>query len=167
VEKVTNIVIESDGKSATLREIFERMNTKIEILKDKDHRIGHSYLMFFPDDEDENGKECIFDDETIKIEDSKENKLFKNLKEAWYGDIIPLLQEYFYNEWDKLKEILGEDFINREDKKIIIGNEDLLGFEDDAPIWEIEDFKDGDKFNQDGFLDALINLMKKQKESNE
>lgn len=122
-----------------LPEIFEVMNQKIEILKDRDHRIGHSYLM----DREDHPMKTIDD-----------------LRKVWYGDIIPLLQEYFYNEWDKLEEILGEDFIKSDDKKSLIKNSDLLGFEDNAPIWEIEDFKDDDgEFDTSRFKSALLKMV--------
>jgi len=70
-------------------EIIEKtltiLNKRIEVLLDKDHTIGHSYFLNIS-------------------EDDSENDLFR----VWYGKIIPLLKEYFYNDWDKLRQVLGE-----------------------------------------------------------
>lgn len=49
---------------------------------DRDHQIGHSYFM--------------------KIKNKEE------LKSVWYDEIVPLLQEYFYNDREKLENVLGE-----------------------------------------------------------
>jgi 5-methylcytosine-specific restriction protein B len=62
--------------------IFSNLNKRIEVLIDRDHTIGHSYFL--------NLKNSAM------------------LYELWYKKIIPLLQEYFYNDWDKLKLVLGE-----------------------------------------------------------
>jgi len=53
---------------------------------DRDHLIGHSYF--------------------LKIY-SADNQL-EELYQVWYRELIPLLQEYFYNRWDKLAILLGE-----------------------------------------------------------
>ena len=66
-----------------LGKLLQELNKKIEIMIDRDHQIGHSYLL----NVQENSKE--------------------SLKEIWYEKIIPLLQEYFYNDWEKLEQILG------------------------------------------------------------
>jgi hypothetical protein len=50
--------------------------------KDRDHQIGHAYFIDVSD-------ELSF------------NQRFRN-------KIIPLLQEYFYNDWDGLRYVLGE-----------------------------------------------------------
>ena len=60
--------------------LFELLNQRISVLSDRDHQIGHSYFM---------------------------NK-DKSLKEIWYDSIMPLLNEYFYGDWDKLQAILGK-----------------------------------------------------------
>jgi len=40
----------------------------------------------------------------------KDEDLWKeNLHRIWYNEIIPLLQEYFYNDYEKIKKVLGED----------------------------------------------------------
>ncbi|MEA5001675.1 MAG: AAA family ATPase [Endomicrobiaceae bacterium] len=65
------------------REIFEIMNKKICALLDREHQIGHSYFMTEDDNE-------------------------KILKHIWYDSILPLLNEYFYGDWDKLQAILGK-----------------------------------------------------------
>jgi len=66
-----------------LGKLLQRLNEKIEIMIDRDHQIGHSYFL------------------KVK-EGSKES-----LEEIWYKDIVPLLQEYFYNDWEKLEQLLG------------------------------------------------------------
>lgn len=62
--------------------ILKNINNRIRALLDKDHQIGHSYF--------------IGVDSNLKIlEVMKEN-------------IIPLLEEYFYNETDKIRLVLNE-----------------------------------------------------------
>ncbi|MFH1048796.1 MAG: AAA family ATPase [Patescibacteria group bacterium] len=69
-----------------IAKLLESLNQKLEIMIDRDHMIGHSYFM--------------------KINDA-ENKEEK-LHSVWYREVIPLLQEYFYNDWEKLRQLLGE-----------------------------------------------------------
>lgn len=63
-------------------EILREMNRRICLRKDRDHQIGHSYLMKVADD-------------------AQFNQVFADR-------IIPLLQEYFVNDWDGLRFVLGE-----------------------------------------------------------
>lgn len=66
--------------------LLEKLNTKISIMLDRDHQIGHSYFM------------KLLESETPE----------EDLKDIWYKKIIPLLQEYFYNDWSRLIQLLGE-----------------------------------------------------------
>lgn len=69
-------------KNTTAKAILKNINNRIRALLDKDHQIGHSYF--------------IGVDSNLKILDvMKEN-------------IIPLLEEYFYNETDKIRRVLNE-----------------------------------------------------------
>lgn len=85
---ITDVLIEK-GLNQDFVEIIEKtfsiLNKRIEVLLDRDHTIGHSYFL------------------GIGQEDY-ENELYL----IWYNKIIPLIKEYFYNDWDKLKLILGE-----------------------------------------------------------
>jgi Cdc6-like AAA superfamily ATPase len=65
------------------RNILEVINARIRSLLDKDHQIGHSY---FIDAKDE------FD-------------IFNALKDC----VIPLLEEYLYNDAQKIRQILNEE----------------------------------------------------------
>ncbi|MEE1059782.1 MAG: AAA family ATPase [Treponema sp.] len=68
--------------NTTAKSILKNINNRIRALLDKDHQIGHSYF--------------IGVDSNLKIlEVMKEN-------------IIPLLEEYFYNETDKIRRVLNE-----------------------------------------------------------
>ena len=73
-------VITQQVEDINLREIFDNLNKKIKILLDRDHQIGHSYF--------------------IDVESKK------HLKEIWFDSIIPLLNEYFYGDWEKLKLVI-------------------------------------------------------------
>ncbi|MBQ4645781.1 MAG: AAA family ATPase [Candidatus Gastranaerophilales bacterium] len=78
------------------RETFKALNKRIEILLDRDHQIGHSYF----------------------IEEKYKDSGISELKEIWYDSIIPLLNEYFYGDWEKLKlivpDFIGESTIPKE-----------------------------------------------------
>ncbi|MBV7273756.1 AAA family ATPase [Clostridiaceae bacterium UIB06] len=74
-----NILSVVDG--IDLCELLKKINDRIEYLYDRDHMIGHAYFI---------GCSCL--DDIARV------ILYK---------IIPLLQEYFYEEWDKIGLILG------------------------------------------------------------
>lgn len=88
---------ESQGilDSINLPRVLETINNRIEILSNRDHKIGHSYFM----------------NVTTLVD----------LKATFKKNIIPLLQEYFYNDHEKIGWVLGEGFFieQKNDKKTI------------------------------------------------
>lgn len=69
-----------------LAELLDVINQRIEMLIDRDHMIGHAYL--------------------ISVNS------FKDLKLAFKDKIIPLLQEYFYGDYGKIGLVLGSGFVD-------------------------------------------------------
>ena len=94
-----SVSIEGIGK--TLANLLSLVNQRIEILKDREHQIGHSYFMGFVDRDKK--------PTTVKSEE---------LEPVFVDKIIPLLQEYFYGDYEKIQLILGDGFI-RETKNSV------------------------------------------------
>lgn len=69
-----------------LAKLLQSLNQKIEISIDRDHQLGHSFF--------------------LKVKNN-ENKPAK-LHQVWYQEIIPLFQEYYYNDYEKLRQVLGK-----------------------------------------------------------
>ncbi|MFD1141633.1 McrB family protein [Larkinella insperata] len=63
--------------------LLRTLNERIEYLYDRDHLLGHAYLM--------------------NVQSHEE------LCEVFSDRIIPLLQEYFYNDWRKIQFVLGDN----------------------------------------------------------
>lgn len=76
----------------TANQLLKTINNRIEKLLDKDHLIGHSFL----------------------IKKENENALDKAI-ETFYKNIIPLLQEYFFGDYGKIGLILGSGFVKKKD----------------------------------------------------
>ncbi|MFC0778681.1 McrB family protein [Flavobacterium sp. HJSW_4] len=72
-------------------DILKKINERIEVLLGRDHLIGHSFFL-------------LQEEEDIK----------KKLVTAFYKNIIPLLQEYFYGDYDKIGLVLGNGFVIKE-----------------------------------------------------
>lgn len=79
-------------KENDVRSIFKIINQRIEVLKDREHQIGHSYFMGVKNNED--------------------------LKAVFYDKIIPLLQEYFYGDYEKIQLVLGEGFVKKDSASV-------------------------------------------------
>jgi DNA polymerase III delta prime subunit len=72
-----------------LREIFETLNNKIKVLIGEDYQIGHTYFM--------------------NLENNTEK-----LKQTWFHKILPLLNEYFYGDFEKLSTLVGPFIVSSE-----------------------------------------------------
>ena len=82
-----------------LKEMLQTINRRIEVLLDKDHTIGHAYLMNVTD--------------------------IASLRDALVNKIIPLVKEYFYNEYEKIRLVFGDDDANNKSELHQIFQEDL------------------------------------------
>jgi 5-methylcytosine-specific restriction protein B len=76
----------------SLSDVLRAINARIETLIDRDHAIGHSYFLELKD--------------APHIEGA--------LKTVFFNKIIPLLQEYFYNDYSKIGMVLGKGFVQIE-----------------------------------------------------
>ena len=119
-ELLENIQIEGVNLGLKLTAI----NSRIELLYDRDHTIGHSFFMKL--------------DSHSEIED---------LAEVFKKNIIPLLQEYFFDDWQRIHWVLGDhlksndlQFIQKKNSekelKKLLG-EDWQG--DDAIQWQLNE----------------------------
>lgn len=73
------------------------------------------------------------------------------LRFAWYHRVVPLLQEYFYNDDQRLRQVVGKAFFTkRTDQAIWDGSPpDMLDTETEH--YDLKEFEDDD----DSFLSAL------------
>lgn len=98
--------------------VFETINKRVAVLLDRDHQVGHSYLLG-----------------ATSVED---------LRHALYRKIFPLLQEYFYNDPERLREVLGA--YEAENRKGFVRRIEEYGsaFEDAVPDedlpWEFVEY---------------------------
>ena len=101
----------SAGQVDLVCHVFELLNRRITVRLDRDHQIGHSYFLHA----------------TSMVK----------LHQALYGRVFPLLQEYFYNDWESLRLVLGEydGGANRGFVASLDGEYDDV-FGEDAPSYE-------------------------------
>jgi hypothetical protein len=127
-------LLNDDVEEINLQLLLSKINERIEFLLDRDHTIGHSFFM----------KACSKNEICA---------IFKN-------KIVPLLQEYFYNDWEKVQLVLGDNksWGKKEEQKLVrvkkhydlsaekeLFGSDIEDFEDEIiyeinPALEVEDF---------------------------
>ena len=120
----------------SLAEMLRTLNRRIEKLLDKDHQLGHSYLL--------NVGESI---DALKL-------VFKN-------KFIPLLQEYFFGDYSRLGLVLGEKFFMpvAEDDNLFAAFRDVDTTDFiNRPTYQLRDL---DLMSDDEFEEAIHVMMKK------
>ena len=118
-------------------EILEKINLRIEKLLDKDHKIGHSYLL---------------------------NKNEDSIIDSFYKNIIPLLQEYFFGDYSKIGLVLGKGFVHL--KELEVSNifaefYDVTDDFDNRNVYEIIDYRKDKLDRKINFGQAIQILMNK------
>ena len=75
-------VISSDQGDIDLVRLLRVMNQRIEYLYDRDHVVGHSYFLNITS--------------------------YQDLEHIFLARLIPLLQEYFYDDWEKIQIVFAD-----------------------------------------------------------
>jgi hypothetical protein len=82
ISKTGNSIITESEYTIDLQALMDSMNRRIQVLYDRDHQIGHSYFMGLG--------------------------TFEELERVFLDKIIPLLQEYFYDDWEKIQIVFAD-----------------------------------------------------------
>ncbi|MGJ0331924.1 AAA family ATPase [Aliarcobacter cryaerophilus] len=113
--------------------LLETINKRVEYLYDRDHTIGHAYFMSL---------------ENLETKEDKKTEL----ENIFRNKIIPLLQEYFYDDWEKVRLVLGDGFVEKIEVKLDIFDEDLIKdseyLEEEKFIYNIKKEFDFSKFKE-------------------
>ena len=81
-----DIFVEDEGVKVNIGAMLKAINERIEYLYDREHTIGHAVFL-----------------------ELKENNNIDKLENTFKKSVIPLLQEYFYEDYDKIRLILGDN----------------------------------------------------------
>ncbi|MNO37186.1 5-methylcytosine-specific restriction enzyme B [compost metagenome] len=106
----------TDAGIIELSEMLNMINRRIEVLYDREHMIGHAYFMSL----------------------SEQSSLDK-LGYIFRNTIIPLLQEYFYEDYDKIRLVLGDNNKSKEDQFIHAKQLDINGLFGDLKGYDLDD----------------------------
>ena len=80
-----------------VQKLLEIINQRIEVLYDREHTIGHAYF-------------CGL----------KENATLDGLKNIFKKSVLPLLQEYFFDDYEKIAMVLGDNQKRNRNYKFIV-----------------------------------------------
>jgi 5-methylcytosine-specific restriction protein B len=83
-----DLLIPAGQASVDVRRLLEVLNQRIEALYDRDHTIGHAY--FTP----------------LR---GKVTEPFGLLQSIFKNKVLPLLEEYFFEDWNKIRLVLGDN----------------------------------------------------------
>ena len=112
-----DIFVEDKGIKVNIGAMLKVINERIECLYDREHTIGHA--------------------EFLKLE--KDNSIDK-LENIFKKSVIPLLQEYFYEDYEKIRLILGDNAKSETEQFILaetIESKDIFeGYTSDIDIPE-------------------------------
>ncbi|WP_417706261.1 McrB family protein [Rheinheimera aquimaris] len=135
-----------------LVKLLDTLNERIAALYDREHMLGHAFFM-----------------PVVTAIEAGEQQALTELAKCFQTKIIPLLAEYFFESWQKIRLVLAD---NRKEKSMqLIKKEkveflDLFGDTDDEESFD----RNVDKFNLTKFDDVLwhspatyINMYEKAK----
>lgn len=124
------------GTDYSLDELLDRMNRRIAVLLDREHCLGHAWFMGL--------------DDVVAVEDLA--KVFRN-------HVLPLLEEYFFEDWEKIRWVLNDHRKESENCFLLRDENDLSAlFGEDVPL---PDRGQAWRWNQAAFenMDAYVQII--------
>ena len=86
MQPLPNLLAGINVQGVNIEQMLTRMNQRIEVLYDREHTLGHAFFMHLSN-----------------------ASPIDALAEVFKLKIIPLLQEYFFEDWEKIRIVLGDD----------------------------------------------------------
>ena len=129
--------------------LLEVMNKRIKVLLDRDHCIGHAYFT------------------ELKPTSEKAAATVQELMQIFEKKIIPLLQEYFFDDWSKIKLVLGNNgMIKTEklEKSLFPSMDDQLISNLESRNWEINQDLFKNEADLQDKIDSLLQIVTGVKE---
>lgn len=90
-------------EDVSISEMLDLINKRISVLYDREHTIGHAYFMPL-----------------------KANPTVDTLARIFENNIIPLLQEYFYEDYEKIRLVLGDNHKGEDAQFVIAKSNDYV-----------------------------------------
>lgn len=84
-EALQGIEVEDSEVSVDIAALLQVMNERIEALLDREHQLGHAYFMPL-----------------------RESNTLEKLAQIFKNQILPLLQEYFFDDWERIAWVLND-----------------------------------------------------------
>lgn len=106
--------------NSSISKILEKINKRITCLIDRDHQIGHSYF--------------------LRLKDVPSQEINSAIATIFSENIIPLLQEYFFNDFSKIGMVIGEGFLSKSE-------------------WSANDFAKFNSENSADYEDSLFEII--------
>ncbi|EPO1979153.1 McrB family protein [Campylobacter jejuni] len=156
----------TEGYAEILQNILISINKRIEFLLDREKTIGHAFFMSEAVKFNKNNwiKPDEYEEDWYVLSISKLKKVFQN-------KIIPLLQEYFYNDYALINAVLNDNgmiFEDKKDDKYLQKIKNLDSVNSERSIYNIASFDDKiwDKIEiyQAIYNDEIANKLKNENE---
>lgn len=124
----SGLIAGDDGEAIDLRRVLRVINARITVLRGRDATIGHAYLTGVTD--------------------------IVELRAAFRDRIVPLLQEYFFEDWERINQVLAvgpgaEPFLTGRMPKLnalFLSKAQGLDEADEAQIWRLNPSLPGASF---------------------
>ncbi|WP_351019381.1 AAA family ATPase [Shewanella sp. AC91-MNA-CIBAN-0169] len=137
-----------------LAELLKTMNQRIEVLYDREHMLGHAF--FIP---------------VVELITAKNHsQALIELKNVFKNKVLPLLQEYFFEDWNRIRLVLGDSKKSKSDWLVqiseqsfndIFGADHGLGNFDTAPkTYQIASFDDRSIWDKPETYQAIYSVKK-------
>lgn len=86
-----SVLNDTEVQGIDIKALLSTLNARIQALYDSEHTLGHAF--FIP----------------VVQEIDSPAEAFKKLKRVMKNKVLPLLEEYFYNDWQKIRLVLGDN----------------------------------------------------------
>ncbi|TVT37865.1 hypothetical protein FNT36_22155 [Hymenobacter setariae] len=103
----------TDAEHVDLSSLLRVINERLEYLLDRDHQLGHAWLLDVAD--------------------------LVDLRRIFRNKIIPQLQEYFHGNWGRIGQVLGQAFVQAKTSSagLMPGFDDETGSAEDRTVYHI------------------------------